>query len=129
MEEPLAHEADLVLDLPILPAGCWRAGYGMDEIMAAHLQEAAIVEPFPADKHGLDRRLHVVVDPARAGATEEVEGLVVRVEDHLLALTHIGPREHHPAVAEPDIGDLHRRRHALDQDDLMAPVELIGFTR
>src|SRR5690606_2794451 len=29
---------------------------------------------------------------------------------------------------EPDMGNLHRRRHALDQDDLMAPVELIGLT-
>ena len=41
-EEPLAHKADLVLDLSFLPTGCWRAGYGVDEIMAAHLQETAI---------------------------------------------------------------------------------------
>ena len=59
-EEPLAHKADLVLDLPFLPAGCRGAGYGLDEIMAAHLQEAAIVEPLLADKDGLDRRLHVM---------------------------------------------------------------------
>lgn len=59
-EEPLSHKADLVLDLSFLPAGCWRAGYGVDEIMAAHLQETAIVEPFLADKDGLDRRLHVM---------------------------------------------------------------------
>ncbi|MNE19711.1 hypothetical protein D3C80_1128020 [compost metagenome] len=126
-EEALSYKTDLVLDLPFLPTGCWRAGYRVHEIMAAHLQEAAIVEPFLADKDRLDRRLHVVVDATRAGATEEVEGLVVRVEDHLLALAHISPREHHPAVAEPDMRHLHRRRHALDHNDLVAPVELIGL--
>lgn len=51
------------------------------------------------------------------------------VEDHLLALTHIGSCEHHPAVAEPDMRHLYRGCPALDQDDLMAPVELVGFTR
>jgi hypothetical protein len=35
----------------------------------------------------------------------------------------------HPAVAEPDVGGLHDHRHAIEQDDLMAPVKLIGFSR
>ena len=99
----------------------------MDEVMAAHLQEATIVEPLLADEDCLDCRLHVVIDAARAGATEEGEGLVVGIEDHLLALTHIGAGEHHPAVAEADMSNLHRRRHALDQNDLVAPVELVGL--
>ena len=29
-----------------------------------------------------------------------------------------GPDEDHPAVAEPDVRDLHRRGHAVDQNDL-----------
>ncbi len=37
--------------------------------------------------------------------------------------------EHHPAHAEPDVGDLHRRGHAVQHDDLMAPVELAGRAR
>ena len=53
----------------------------------------------------------------------------MRIEHHLLALAHIGPGEHHAAVAEPDMGDLHRDRHAIDQHDLMAPVELVGLAR
>jgi hypothetical protein len=32
-------------------------------------------------------------------------------------------------VAEPDVGGLHDYRHAIEQDDFMAPVELVGFTR
>src|ERR1700690_2791110 len=36
-EEPLTDEPDLVLDLPLLPARCWRAGNRIDEVVAAHL--------------------------------------------------------------------------------------------
>ena len=44
-------------------------------------------------------------------------------------LARIGPHERHPAVAEPDMRDLHGRRHAVDHDDLVAPVELVGLAR
>ena len=49
-EEALAHEPDLVLDLPLLPARGRRAGHRLDEVVAAHLQEAAIVEALLADE-------------------------------------------------------------------------------
>lgn len=52
----------------------------------------------------------------------------MRVEHHLLALVHIGPHKHHPAVAEPNMRDLHGRRYAVDQNDLVAPIELVSFT-
>ena len=97
--------------------------------MAAHLQEATIVETILADEDRLHRGLHVVVDAAPAGALEQDEGPVVRVEHHLLRLARIGPHEQHPAVTEPDMGDLHDHRHAAQQDDLVAPVELEGFSR
>jgi hypothetical protein len=74
--------------------------------MAAHLQEAAIVEAILADEDGLDRGLHVVVDAAAAGALEQGERPVVGVEHHLLRLPRIGTHEQHAAVAEPDMGDM-----------------------
>jgi hypothetical protein len=47
-EEPLADQTDLILDLTLLPARCRRAGDRIDEVMTAHLQEAAIVDgPLP----------------------------------------------------------------------------------
>ena len=107
-EEALAHQPDLVLDLALLPARRRRAGDRLDQVVAAHLQEAAIVGALLADEDRLHRRLHVVVDAARAGALEEGERPVVGVEHHLLRLARIGPHEQHPAVAEPDVGDLHR---------------------
>ena len=51
------------------------------------------------------------------------------VEHHLLCLTWVSANEEHPAVAKPDMGNLHRYSDAIDQHDLMAPVELVGFTR
>ena len=128
-EEALAHQPDLVLDLALLPARGRRAGDRLDEVVRAHLEEAAIVLAVLADEDRLHRRLHVVVDAALAGAPEEREGAVVRVEHHLLRLARIGAHEHHAAVAEPHVGDLHRRRHAVHHDDLVAPVELVGFAR
>ena len=66
---------------------------------------------------------------ARAGALEKRERPLVSVEHHLLRLARIGAHEHHPAVAEADVRDLHRRRHAVQHDDLVAPVELVGLAR
>ena len=51
------------------------------------------------------------------------------IEHHLLALARIGPDEHHPAVAEPDLRHLHRHGDPRDQHHLMAPVELVGLAR
>src|SRR5215217_6488397 len=128
-EEALADKPDLVLDLTLLPARCRRAGYRLDDVMAAHLQEAAIVEAIFANEDRLHRRLHIVVDAAPAGALEQGKGPVVGIEHHLLRLARIGPHEQHAAVTEPDMGDLHDHRHAAQQDDLVAPVKLEGFSR
>jgi len=54
---------------------------------------------------------------------------IVGVEHHLLCLARIAPHKQHPAVTEPDMGGLHDHRYAIEQDDFMAPVELIGFSR
>ena len=71
--------------------------------------------------------MNAVIDPAPARALVEGERPVVRVEHHLLRLTRISTNERHPAVAEPDVGDLDRHGDAVDQHDLMAPVELVGL--
>jgi hypothetical protein len=89
----------------------------------------AIVGAVAADEDRVHRRLHVVVDAPGARPAEEGERLVVGVEDHLLRLAGIGSDKQHPAVAKPDMGDLHRGGHAVDQNDLMAPVELVGLAR
>ena len=51
------------------------------------------------------------------------------IEHHLLCLAWIGADEQHARVAEPDMGDLDLHGHAVDQHDLVAPVELVGLPR
>ena len=51
------------------------------------------------------------------------------VEDHLLRLARVSPHKQHARVAEPDVGNLHDHRRAVDQHDLVAPVELVGLAR
>ena len=128
-EEAFANEADLVLDLTFLPPRSRRAGDRLDEMVRAHLEKAAIVLTILADEDRFHSRLHVVVDAATAGAPEECERPLVGVKHHLLRLARIGAHEHHAAMAKADMRDLHDRRHAVQHDDFVAPVELVCFTR
>ena len=98
-------------------------------MMAHQLRKAAIERAVLADEYRFDGGLHVVVDPALRHALEERERALVRVEHHLLGFAHVRPHERHAAVAEPNLRHLDRRRHAVKNDDLVAPVELIGFSR
>src|SRR4051812_3975310 len=65
-EEALAHQPDLVLDLPLLPAGRWRAGGRLHQIVAAHLQEAAVIDPAPSAEKALHPPPLIFVEPAPA---------------------------------------------------------------
>jgi hypothetical protein len=56
-EEAFTHHADLILDLPLLPARGRRARHRIDQIVAAHLQEAAVVGALLAGEDGIHRRL------------------------------------------------------------------------
>jgi len=51
------------------------------------------------------------------------------VEDHLLGLPRVCHHQKMPAVAQPQLGRLHRDRHPCHLYQLMAPVELEGFSR
>lgn len=128
-EEAFPYQIYLVLDLALLPTRSWRAGHRFDKEMATHLQEAAVILPLLADEDRLDRRLHIIIDAARAGSAEEGKRLVVGIEDHFLRLARISPHIHHPAMAEPDMDNLYRRRHAIEHDDLVAPVKLVNLAR
>lgn len=128
-EEPPSEHAHLVLDLALLPTRCRGASNRIDQVMPAHLLKTADVGAILANEDRIHHRLHVVVDTPGAGAAEEGERLVMRIEHHLLGLSGISPHKRHPAVAETDMGDLDRRGHAVEDHDLMAPVELVGLAR
>ena len=96
-------------------------------MMAHQLLEASVELALLADEHCVDGGLHVVVDAALAGSFEELERLFVRVEHHLLALARISPHERHPAMAKTHVRYLRHSRHTVDDDTLVAPVELVGL--
>lgn len=128
-EEALADQPDLVLDLTLLPPRVGRACHRFDQVMSAHPLEAPLVAPLAADEDRVHRRLHVVVDAALAGPAQERERAVMRVEHHLLALARVRPHKKHPAVAKPQVRDLHHGGDAVDQHHLVAPVELVRLAR
>ena len=76
-EQPLAHIADLVLDLTFLPAGGRRAGDRLKQVVIGQAQEAAIEFSLFASEDGVDDGLEVVVDEASRHTAKESEGPVV----------------------------------------------------
>ena len=143
-EEAAPDHAHLVLDLSLLPAGGGRAGHGFDQVVTAHLLEAAVVGALPAREDRVDRRLRSAGDPSTGRLADpprcrRCPGCRPRRRRRTPCrgrrtpsasrLARIGPHEHHPAVAEADVRDLHRRRGAVDHHDLVAPVELVCLAR
>lgn len=129
LEEPRPQGADLVLHLAFLPARGRRAGGRLDQVVAAHLQEAPVEHSLAPDEHAVHRGAHVVVDAALAGAVKEGERAVMRVKHHLLHLARVGAHERHPAVAQPDLRHVHQHRGATNLHGLLRPVELVGLAQ
>ena len=98
-EQAAADVAHLLLHLPLLPTGAWRARHRLDQMVRAHLLEAPVVIPLLADKDRGHRRLHVVVDAPPARPAEEAEGALVRLKDHLLTLAREDLDQTHRDVA------------------------------
>jgi hypothetical protein len=64
-EEPTPDDANLVLDLPFLPARRRGAGDRIDQVVPAHLLEATIVGAVAAHEDRVHRRLRstIVLEP------------------------------------------------------------------
>src|SRR5690606_9143227 len=91
LEEAAPDRLDLLLDLALLPSRRRRAGGRLDHVMIGHDQEAAVEHTLLAGEHARHRRLHIIVDAASRHAAEESERPGMGIEQHLLALTRIGP--------------------------------------
>ncbi|SJM32661.1 TnpA8 (fragment) [Mesorhizobium delmotii] len=98
----MAGILDILLDLPLLPARGRIAELGLEEIVAGHSLEAGIDLTILATADPIDRRAHVVIDPAPGNASQNPEGVGVGIEQHLVCvcLQRIGPHEEGAAVAE-----------------------------
>src|SRR3546814_14600594 len=87
----------------------------LDHVMIGHDQEAAVEHALLTGEHARHRRLHIIVDTAPRHAAEESERPSMSVEQHLLALTRIGPDVRRERCAETSVRNLypHRDRKTL----------------
>ena len=97
--------------------------------MIAHCKEALVVAPLLADKDRIDRRLHVVVNPAPRDTAQKLERPRMRIEDHFLALARIRNDVERAAVTQSGVRGLHLLHHAVEFNPLVAPVKLVRLTR
>jgi hypothetical protein len=98
-KQPLPYIADLILNLPLLPACAGRAGHRLHQVMAAQLLEFAVEQTLLTAQYFMYGGLEIIIDTSSAGPLEERKCLIVGVEHHLLAFTGISNHEEHPAVA------------------------------
>ncbi len=106
MPDAVTRIANALLDLALLPAGRRVAELGLVQIVADHGDEAAVHRARLAAADLVYGGLHVVVDAPLRDALECLEGVVVRVEQHLVALLQVGAVEERPAVAQLEVGHL-----------------------
>lgn len=96
----------VLLDLPLLPAGRRVAELGIEQVVAHHGSEADVDVTLLAASHLVYCGPHVVVDATGGHATECSEGMVVRVEQHLVCLERVGTQEEGSAMTQLEVGDL-----------------------
>ena len=102
----MAGVLDVLLDLPLLPAGRRIAELGLEQEVADHGREARVDLALLAAADLVDGGSHVVVDAAPRHAAQHAEGVVMGVEQHLVGLLRIGAENEGAAVGELEVGDL-----------------------
>jgi hypothetical protein len=106
LPEAVPRIMHVLLDLALLPAGRRVAELGFEQVVADHGLEARVDVALLAAPDLVDGGLHVVVDAAARDTAQHFEGVVVRIEQHLVGLQRIGSQQEGPAVAELEVRDL-----------------------
>ena len=117
-----------LLHLPLLPPGGGIAKFGLEQVVADHGVETLVYLPLLPPTDLIDSGLHVVVDAPFRDPAKRVEGVVVRIEQHLVGLGQVGLHEEGATVAELEVGNLQLGADAIDPDPVLAPVELERLT-
>ena len=102
----MAGVLDVLLDLPLLPAGRRIAELRLEQEVADHGCEPCVDLAVLAAADLVDRGAHVVVDAAPRHAAQHAEGVVMGVEQHLVGLLRVGPENEGAAVGQLEVSDL-----------------------
>ena len=124
LPKPMAGVLDVLLNLPLLPTRRRIAELGLEQEVADHGGEARVDLPLLAAPDSVDGGAHVVVNPAFGNAAEHAEGVIMRVEQHLVGLLQIGAENEGAAIAELEVGDLELGSLPGDNRPVFRPVEL-----
>ena len=125
----MARVLDVLLDLPLLPAGSRIAELRLEQEVADHGREARVDLALLAAADLVDGRAHVVVDAPPRHAAQHAEGVVMGVEQHLVGLLRIGAENEGAAVGELEVSDLQLGPLAGDDRPILRPVELERLAR
>ena len=97
---------DVLLDLPLLPAGGRVAELGVEQIVARHGGKACIDLPRLAGADTVHSGLHVVVDAALRHAAQHPKRVLMGIEQHFVGLQRIGAQDKGTAVRQLEVRDL-----------------------
>lgn len=82
----MAGILDILLDLPLFPAGSRVTELRLEQIMAGHGLKADVDVTLLATPDLVDGCAHVIVNAASGNATEYPESMIVGVKEHLMCL-------------------------------------------
>ena len=94
----MARVPDVLLDPPLLPPGGWIAELRLEQEVADHGREARVDLALLSAPDLVDGGSHIVVDAPPRHAAEHAEGVIMRVEQHLVGLLRIGPENEGAAM-------------------------------
>ena len=127
--KPMAGILDVLLDLPLLPAGSRIAELRLEQKVADHGWSSARDLALSSAADLVDGSSHIVVNAPARHAPQDAEGVVVGVEQHLVSLLRIGAENEGAAVGELDVSDLQFGPLAGDDRPIFRPVELERLAR
>src|SRR3990167_309900 len=125
----MARILNVLLDLAFFPARSRIAELGLEHVMADHRRKPRVDGPDLAASDLVDRRTHIVVDPAPRHAAQHTERMIVRVKQHLMRLKDIGAYEERTAVTELEVRDLKLGTNTVYDRPVLAPIELERLAR
>ena len=96
--------------------------------MARHGQEAGVDLALLADANAINSGAHIVVNSSTRHAAQDPEGVMMGIEQHLVALKRVSPDGEGPAMRQFHMRDLELGSLAAEHRPVLTPIELKGFT-